>query len=83
MLSAMAMQPQQLSVLIGENIRRYREKKNLTQAALADALGATQGYISDLESGKRTPRVRRIAKIAEVLKIPPSYLMRPQRLAAI
>ena len=79
----MDMQPQQLSVVIGENIRRYRGQKNLTQAALAEAIGVAQGYVSDLEAGKRTPRVGRIAKIAEVLGVPPSYLMDTQHLAAI
>lgn len=79
----MAMQPQQLSVLIGQNIRRYRKRADFTQAVLAGLVGVSQGYISDLENGKRTPRVRRIAIIAGVLKIPPAYLMRTQRLAAI
>ncbi len=79
----MDIQPQQLSVVIGENIRRYRTQQKLTQAALAKAIGVAQGYVSDLEAGKRTPRIGRLAKIAEVLGVPPSYLMDTQHLATI
>src|SRR5437016_2597129 len=38
----------------GENpIRVLREWRGVTQAALAGRVGITQGYLSDLESGKR------------------------------
>ena len=77
------MQPQVLSRVIGENIRRRRSELKMTQTGLAELVGVAQGYVSDLEAGKRTPRVSRIAKIAEVLSVPPSYLMDTQNLAPI
>ena len=77
------MQPQKLSEVIGQNIRRRRDELKMTQAELAGAVGVAQGYISDLEAGKRTPRVGRIANIAEVLTVPPSYLMSTEHLATI
>ena len=36
-----------------ERIRYYRKERGLTQQQLADMLGTTQDYISDVERGKK------------------------------
>jgi Helix-turn-helix len=41
--------------LVGENVRRIRQKKGLTQEHLADISGFSQQYISGLERGRRNP----------------------------
>ncbi len=79
----MDVQPDHLSRVIGGNIKRRRAEKGLTQTGLADAVGLTQSYISDLEAGKRNPRASTIAKIAEVLEVPPSHLMDCQPVTAV
>ena len=33
----------------------YREAEDLTQARLADLIGASQSFISDMETGRRWP----------------------------
>ena len=37
---------------LGRVIRRLRLRNEMTQQQLADALGATQRYVSELETGK-------------------------------
>ena len=77
------MQPQELISLVGENIRRRRLELRLTQQELGDRLGVTQTYISDVEQGKRSPRLGRMAAIAEALEVTPSYLLAGQPVVAI
>lgn len=45
----------------------WRKKRGLTQAALASAAGVAQGFISEIESGKKTGDVSTLAKIAKAL----------------
>ena len=79
----MEMQPETLTKRIGENIRRRREELGMTQSALAGQLGMNQGYISDVEAGKRAPRIATIAKLAEILETPPSHLLECQTFTTI
>ncbi len=60
--------------IVGDNLRRIREKMNLTQEALALKSGLTQGYINFLESGKRGYTGKSLGKITESLGIPISKL---------
>ncbi len=69
------MQPQELRVLVGRNVRRRRQELKLTQAVLADRLNVAQSYISALEKGKKSPLLETIASLADALEVPPSYLL--------
>ena len=46
-----------------------RKWRNMTQAALADATGLSQGYLSELECGKKTGDVTTLRAIAGVLGV--------------
>jgi DNA-binding XRE family transcriptional regulator len=60
----------------GENpIRVLREWRDMTQAELAVAIGITQGYLSDLESGKRKGTVVLHQKFARALGVPIDLLL--------
>lgn len=48
-------------------IGTWREYRNMTMTALAAAVGVSQGYISDIESGKKDGSVKVIKAIAEAL----------------
>lgn len=37
------------------NLKMFREKAQITQSALADRVGITQGAIAHYENGRRTP----------------------------
>lgn len=47
----------------------WRKKRGLTQAALAAEAGVAQGYISELEAGRKTGDVMVLRRIANALRI--------------
>ncbi len=66
---------------IGENIRIYRERANLTQQQLADKVGITWEMISRYERNESLP-FRKLDGISRALDVPKSQLVErhtPQR----
>jgi transcriptional regulator with XRE-family HTH domain len=63
--------------LVGENVRRIRQKKGLTQEHLANISGFSQQYISGLERGRRNPTVVTVYELASALGAKYLDLMRP------
>lgn len=62
--------------LIGENIRLFREEKNLSQEELAIKADIQRtASISDIENGKRNPTIGTIEKLAIALEIRPIELL--------
>jgi len=59
---------------IGRRIKALREKKGLRQKDIAHALGLTPGFISGLESAKKSLKLDHLIKIAEILEVPLSEL---------
>ena len=57
------------------NVRRLREKKKLSQKALADKVGISVSYVSMLERGQRSPPLETIEKMAKALGVPPAALL--------
>ena len=53
----------------GDNIRRHRKAKGLTQAQLADAVGLTEGAIRHYESGIRAVKPELLESIAAALSV--------------
>ena len=60
---------------LGENIRKYREMAGLDQGQLASKLDRTNGAVSQWESGRSTPRMPTLHKLADVLNVTVSDLM--------
>ncbi len=58
-----------MKLAIGENIRKFRKKNDVTQEALADRLGVTYQSISRWENGTTYPDLELIPVIAEVLAV--------------
>lgn len=61
-------------VVFGGNVARLRSERGLSQTALANRLGpyklgVTQGYISELEAGRKNPTLTTMAAIAEALDV--------------
>lgn len=52
---------------VGGNLTAERERRGLTQAALAAALGKSQGQVSGWEKGRRFPEAQTITRIAAAL----------------
>lgn len=61
--------------LLGENVRRYRKLRGMTQEQLALDVGMERSYVSDLERGQRNPSVRALGRLAEALKVQPHSLL--------
>lgn len=51
-------------------LRAARKTRNLTQAQLAQAAGVAQGYLSDIEAGRRRGSPDTLGKIATALGLP-------------
>lgn len=64
--------------MIGPNIRSARLARGLTLAEVGTALGVTRQYVYSLESGRRNPGRKHLAKLAEVLGLQLSDLL-PRR----
>ena len=60
---------------IGENIRIYRERKNMTQRELADRIGKTWEMISRYERGMSSP-LNQVDTIADALSVNVTDLLR-------
>ncbi len=56
--------------IVGSNIRKFRLKARITQEDLALKSGLSQGYINQLESGKRKYTQKSLELIATALAIP-------------
>jgi len=61
----------------GENsIRVLRKWREVTQLYLSFKTGLSQGYISDVETGRRKGAASALRRIADVLKVPLDLLVR-------
>ena len=61
--------------LLGENVRRERQARGLTQEQLAFDADMKRSYLSDLERGLRNPTVQALGRLAEALNVPPHNLL--------
>lgn len=64
--------------IVGDNIRRLREKAGLTQEGLVLKSGLSQGYINQLESGKRRVTQKSLEMIPDALSVPLTELFREE-----
>lgn len=63
----------------GESLlRAVRNWRGMTQAEVAEKTGFTQGYLSDLEAGKREGTAQTLRMIAKALEIDPVMLVDPR-----
>ena len=53
---------------IGENIRRHRKEKGLSQEKLAERINSDSGYINGIETGKLNPSIAAVERIAGALE---------------
>lgn len=58
-----------MKLTIGENIRNFRKKNDLTQEAFADRLGVTYQSVSRWENGTTYPDLELLPAISEILSV--------------
>lgn len=61
--------PKDVLLIVRENIKKIRQSKDITQRQLAILSGLKQQNISRVESGKVTPSLETLIKIAEALRV--------------
>lgn len=63
------------AILRGDSrLKAIRQWKDITQLHLSFKTGISQGYLSDLESGRRAGTPETIAKLADALSVPINWL---------
>ena len=60
---------------IGEVIRTYRKKQNLTQEEMANRLGVSAPAVNKWENGSSLPDISMLAPVARLLEITPDILL--------
>lgn len=65
-----------ISAQFGNNMKRIRIKKKMSQGDIARALEVDRGYISNIENGKKNPTLATVAKIANALGVSPDELLK-------
>jgi transcriptional regulator with XRE-family HTH domain len=63
--------------LVGQNVRRIRLEKGLTQERFCELSGFSQQYVSGLETGQRNPTIVTIYELAKALGVSHLDLVRP------
>ncbi len=67
----------ELGNLYGENIRKIRQEKGLSQESLSEKAEISPGFLSEIENHKKTGTFDTFAKIADALNVEPYELLLP------
>jgi transcriptional regulator with XRE-family HTH domain len=65
-------------VAVGPRVRQLRTRRGLSLRALATTLGISPSALSQIETGRTRPSIKRVHQIATVLEVPLSALFAPQ-----
>lgn len=73
-----SMTKEQLSAVIGHNIRRLRRAEGFTQAELAEMVDRDASTVTNIEGGKRLIGVDLLYRLAEVFSVSVDTLLQPK-----
>lgn len=60
---------------LSDKIKLLRSAQNLNQTQLAELVGITQPFLSDIEKGKRKPSIEVLQKLCDALGCSADYLL--------
>lgn len=63
------MKSKPISSKLGNNLKRIRTQKGISQGDISRKLNMDRAYISGIENGKRNPTLSSLEKIAQALEI--------------
>ena len=72
------MKEKELLGILSSNIRQYRLRGKLSQAALAEKAGISINFLSDIETGKKWPSPQTMIKLAKVFGVEVYELFKPE-----
>lgn len=55
---------------LGKTIKAYRNRSKITLKELADRVGTTASFLSDIENSKKQPSIDTLSRLAEAFGIP-------------
>ena len=64
-----------IRVVFARNLKRYREGRGLTQAALAAAMDVDRAHVSAMERGQQNVTLVTLGKVADHLGVEPAQLL--------
>ncbi len=59
-----------LKNIFARNLKIRRKKEHLTQAQLAEKIGISTSFITEIENGRKAPSFSTIEKLSKILKAP-------------
>ncbi|MBQ7356819.1 MAG: helix-turn-helix transcriptional regulator, partial [Clostridia bacterium] len=62
--------------IMGDRVKELRKKRRLTQEQLAEKIGISLQYVSEIERGLSMPSMQVFLKLLEVLDASADYLLR-------
>lgn len=63
------MNKDELLLIVGRNLRKYRIEDNLTQEQLAEKAGISTPFYANLERGKKSMSILTLKKLASALQV--------------
>jgi len=65
-----------ISQKLGENIKKIRTRKGMSQGDICRALDMDRGYMSAIENGKKNVTIMQLERLAKALGVPPNLLLK-------
>ncbi len=64
-----------MNVFYGQRLIEWRKSRGLSQRALAAALGVSQGFVGDIESGRSHPSRNFLTSLSEHFRVNPAWVL--------
>lgn len=64
------------SAKLGNNLKKIREAKRMSQGDVMRAMCCSRSYVSNIENGKTNPTLETISKLAKVLEVSITELLK-------
>lgn len=61
---------------LGNNLRRIRTEKGISQGDIAKSLGVSRGFVSNVENGKTNPTLSTITRLANAVGVSTDELLK-------
>ena len=65
-----------ISKRLGDNIKKIRTRKGMSQGDICRAIDMDRGYMSAIENGKKNITIQQLERLAKALGVNPSDLLK-------